>query len=131
MQVLRPGGAHHDVLHVAPGEHLVGLEGQRADAGGERRRGRGARVAGGALVVQVGGDDLPLVGQPAAVGGGQGGAARFRVPRHQAVLGRATDRQRPDRVCVAVAVAIVVVAAPVARGPHEDRTLTVATLQTQ
>jgi len=88
-------------------------------------------VAGGALVVQVGGDDLPLVGQPAAVGGGQGGAARLRVPRHQAVLGRAADRQRPDRVGVAVTVAVVVVAATVARGPHENRTLAIATLRSK
>ena len=57
---------------------------------------------------------LFLAGRAAAVGGGQRGRAGLRVPGHVAVLGGAADGQRPDRVGVAVAVAVVVVEAAVA-----------------
>lgn len=64
--------AHHNVLHVAPGETRIGLENQSTDAGGKRRTCRCSRVVGRARMVQVGGGDLALLVVAAAVGGGQG-----------------------------------------------------------
>lgn len=58
LEVGRLSSAHDDVLHVAPRQVAVGLEGQRADAGRQRSRGRRARVAGRARVVQIGRHDL-------------------------------------------------------------------------
>ena len=71
---------------------------------------------------------LFLSGWSAAVRSGQRGGAGLRVPRNVAVLRCAADRQRPNRIGVTVAVAVVVVAAAISRCPHENRSFTVATL---
>lgn len=73
--------------------------------------------------------DLAIKPGAAAVGGGQSGRTRLRVPGHVSVLGGAADGQRVDAVGVAVAVAVVAVLAAVARRPDEDRAATAATLQ--
>ena len=65
----------------------------------------------------------------AAVRGGDGGAAGFRKPRNLLLLGGAAHRDRVDAVRVAIAVARVLLAPTVARRPHEDGALAVATLQ--
>lgn len=44
---------HTNVLHVSPGEVAVGLQRERADAGGKRRRRGRARVRHRTRVVQV------------------------------------------------------------------------------
>ena len=62
------------------------LKSQCHDARSQGCRGGGARVAGGALVVQVCGDDLALPSAARTVGGGQGAAARLAVPRHVAAF---------------------------------------------
>ena len=61
-----------------------------------------------------------------AVGGGQRARALLQIPRHLAILRRAAHAQRVDAVGVAVAGARVVVAAAVARGPHEHGAATLA-----
>ena len=121
-------GEHDEEHDVAPRELRIGLERQRYDAGGEWRRCRRARVLLGALVMDVGGDDLVLAVAlvAAAVGGGQRGRALLEIPRLLAVLRRAADRERVDAVGVAVAGARVVEAAAVARRPHEYGTEAVA-----
>ena len=83
---------------------------------------RASRPPGGAT------HHLPLAARPAAVRRRERRRARLRVPRHAAALRRAADRQRVDAVRVAVAVAVVRVAAAVARRPHEDRAEAAATL---
>lgn len=127
-QVLRPGGPHHYVLHVAPRQTGIGLEGQGADARSQRGRGAGARVAAGAGVVQVRRDYLALAHSAAAVGGREGRAARLAVPRHVTLFRGAGYRQAVDGVRVAVAVAVVVVPAAVARGPDKYRAFAISTL---
>lgn len=64
--------------------------------------------------------NLLLVLVAAAVGRGQRGGAGLAVPGHVAELRGAADGQRVDAVGVAVAVAAVVLPAPVPRGPDED-----------
>ena len=59
-------------------------------------------------------DHLFLATGPAAVGGGEGGGARLRVPRHVAVLRGTADGQRVDTVGVTVTVTVVSVATSVA-----------------
>lgn len=49
----------------------------------------------------------------AAVSGGQGGGALLGVPGRQALLGGTADGDGVDAVCVAVAVAVVPLAAPI------------------
>lgn len=120
LEVGRLGRPDDDVLHVPPGELFVRLEGKGADASGQRRRCRRARVAARAKVMQVSGDHLLLARRAGTVGGGEGGGTGLAVPRHLAVLRRAADRQRPDTVRVTVAVAIVVVPATVPRRPDEN-----------
>lgn len=73
--------------------------------------------------------NLPLAGRPAAVRGGQRGAAGLRVPGDLAVLRHARDGQRVDAVGVAIAVAAILVAAAVTRRPHEDGAQTASTLE--
>ena len=63
----------------------------------------------GAAVVQVRGDDLALRRRARAVGGGQRGGARLRVPRDLARLGGAAHRDGVHGRRVAVAVAVVLV----------------------
>lgn len=76
------------------------------------------------------GDALVVAGRTGGVGRGQGRAALLEVPGLVAALGRRRDGQREYAVGVAVAVAGVGVSTPVTRGPHEDRALALATLQT-
>lgn len=101
--------------------------------------------------VHVDRGDRPVDVRPSgAVRGGQRGRALFEVPRLEAensnvidlysfddgarmmddspALRGARDGQREDRISVAVAVARVLVAAPVARCPHEDGSLALAAL---
>ena len=61
-----------------------------------------------------------VAARAAAVGTGDGGAARLRVPRYRLVLGRAAHRDRVDVVRVAITVTGILVAPAVARRPHED-----------
>lgn len=58
LQVCRFGRCHDYMLHVPPREIRVGFEGQRANAGSQRGRGRRPRVVNRALVVQVRRHDL-------------------------------------------------------------------------
>jgi len=85
-------------------------------------------VAAGTVMMQIRSDDLLLAGRARAIRGGEGGRARLAVPGHKAVLCRTTDRQRPNTISIAVTIAVIVVPAAVPGRPHEDRTLTVATL---
>lgn len=136
VQRLGARGEHHQVLHVAPRQAGVRLEREGGDAGGERRRRRGAGVFYRADVIRPqlgvhvhGGDALVVARGAGRVRGRQRGAALLEVPRLVAALGRARDRQREDAVRVAIAVAGVGVPAAVARRPHEDRALALATLR--
>lgn len=71
----------------------------------------------------------PLVGVvPAAVGRGQRGRALLCVPGGQALLGGAADGDGVDAVRVAVAVAVVPLAAAVARRPDKDGAFSTTTL---
>lgn len=85
-------------------------------------------MAAGTVMMQIRSDNLLLTGRARAICGGEGGRARLAVPGHKAVLCRTTDRQRPDTIGIAVTIAVIVVPAAVPGRPHEDRTLTVATL---
>lgn len=129
-------GEHHQVLHISPRKAGIRLEGEGGDAGGQRRRGgctgvlHRADVIGTQLRVHVhGGDALVVAGRARRIRGRQGGAALLEIPRLVAALGRARYRQREDAVRVAVAVARVGVSTAVARRPHEDRALALATLR--
>lgn len=82
----------------------------------------------GAALAQIGRDYLTLFERAAAKRGRNGGRARLGVPGNVAVLRGTTDRDRVDRVGVAVAVAVVVVLAAVARRPHIDRAESFASL---
>ena len=73
--------------------------------------------------------DLLLSSGTAAVRGGDGGAAGLGKPGNLLLLGGAAHRDRVDAVRVAVAVARVLLAPTVARRPHEDGALAVATLK--
>lgn len=128
LQIRRLGGPHYNVLHVSPREIPVRFQCEGTDTGRQRRRCRGTSVTTGAIMMQIRRDNLFLTGGTRTVSSGERGRARLAVPRHEAVLGRATDRQCPDTVGVTVAVAIVVVPTTVSGCPHEDRALAVATL---
>lgn len=72
---------------------------------------------------------LFLVQVPRAVGSGKSGRARLAVPGDVAVLGGAADGQGVDAVCVAVAVAAVLLPPAVPRSPHKDGAQTITTLE--
>jgi len=82
-------------------------------------------------MMQIRRDDLPLAGRAWAVRSCESGRASLAVPRHETVLGRATDRQGPNTVDVAVAIAVVMIATTISGRPYENRALAVATLKMQ
>lgn len=128
LQIGRFRSSHDDMLHIPPSQVSVSLEGEGAYTGCQGCRCRRARVAGRAKMMQVSGHHLFLPRWTGTVGRRQGGRARLAVPGHLAVLRRAADGQRPDAVRITVAVAVVVIPAPVSWRPHENRPSTVATL---
>lgn len=111
------------MLQVAPRQVAVGLQHQRHNAGCQRCRRRGTGVRCRARVMQIGRDDLLLARTARTVRGRQRRTALLRVPWHVSLFGRTRYGQRPDGVRVPIAVAVVVLAAAVARCPHEDAAL--------
>ena len=75
--------------------------------------------------------NLLLILVAAAVGRGQRGGAGLAVPGHVAELRGAADGQRVDAVGVAIAVAAVMLPAPVPRGPDKDGAQPPAALWTE
>lgn len=73
--------------------------------------------------------NLFLSVRAAAVRGGKRGRAFLEVPGSLPLLGDAADGQRVDAVCIAVAVAAVLLVATVTRRPHKYGALTTPTLQ--
>ena len=92
------------MLHVAPGEVRVGLQCESNDGGGHGSTGAGPGVFAGALVMQVRGHDLFLLGGAGAVGSGNGGGAWFRVPGDVAILTGAGHGDGVDAGGVAITV---------------------------
>lgn len=133
-----PRGQNDEILHVAPGEARIRLEGQSSDTGCEWRRRRSSGVLDGAYVigtkfsVHVNGRDALVVARcTGRVRRRQRRAALLEIPGLVTALGRARYRQGKYAVSVAVAVARIRVATAVTRGPDEDRASTLPTLYKQ
>lgn len=118
-----------DMLEVAPSQTRIGFQHQCGNAGCQRSRCTCAGVRAGAHVMQICRHDLFFVLLTAAVCRRQRGAALLGIPWNVAVLGGAGDRQRPDRVCVSITVAIVLFASTIARRPNENASFSAATLR--
>lgn len=112
-----------NVLQVTPRQIAIRLQHQGHNTGGQRSRRRSAGVRHGARVMQVGRHNLPFVRAARTVRGRQRRTALLRIPRHQSSFGGARYRQRPNGVGVTITIAIVLLAATVARRPNKDAAL--------
>ena len=106
---------------------------------GSYRLGRARTDSGGLVQTRAGSDrlgrprpthDLPFADRAARVGRRHCRRALLGVPRLPAALRGAANGQRVDTSGVAVAVAVVLGAAPIARRPHVEGAFTPATLTT-